>query len=599
MLVYRRIPVGRTWGIKGNKLYGKRVKANKEVGWIGKVSLTMIMTAAVVLIVLLVCCVSLVSYFRIYRASIEQNAVTSSEQAVAQVQFMMENYLKTINETMEMIRENMESEESDKNEFLSNLIEIKKDVVAITAYDSNGNLYRCWVGEGNKLKGRVFKNLSFVDIPKASQEIFVSSPHVETLTENYYPWVVTIAQRMPDNEEKEVQVCMDIRFSHIAEYVDNVGIGQHGYCFIMDNQGNLVYHPQQQLINAGLKQENTRYIKDMESGSFQQDNVIYTVHLLSSGKWKIVGVSYVDEMITNKLDNMLRIVGLILSFVLLTTFLVGFFSSKLISNPAKELARAMREFEKDAENFEFCRVNGTRELASLSDSFGHMVVQVQNLMERVREEEVSLRKTELNALQAQINPHFLYNTLDSIAWMCEEGRTQEAINMVNSLARLFRISISKGHELITIEKECQHAESYLQIQKYRYKNKFSYEFEVEPECLTYLCNKITLQPIIENAIYHGLDLTDEGKIFIGVRSQGEDILMYVEDNGVGMEKERCEEILHKESSDRAGIGIKNVNDRIKIYFGEKYGLTIMSEPDVGTRVEIQMPKVLEENHEAE
>lgn len=577
----------------------KGLKTDRETGWMGKISLTMIVTAAVVLIVLLVCCVSVLTYFRIYRVSIEQNAVTSSEQAVAQVQFMMEDYLKTINETMEMIRENMEKEESDKNEFLSNLIEIKKDVVAITAYDGNGSLNRCWVGDESKLKGRVLKNLSYMDIPEDFREIYISSPHVETLTENYYPWVVTIAQRMSDGERNEIQVCMDIRFSHIAEYVDNVGIGQHGYCFIMDQTGNLIYHPQQQLINAGLKQENTRYINGMDNGFFRQDNVIYTVHSLSSGNWKIVGVSYVDEMITSKLDNMLRIVAFILAFVLLISFLVGFFSSKLISNPANELARAMREFEKDAENFEYCRVDGTREITSLSDSFGHMVVQVQNLMEQVREEEVSLRKTELNALQAQINPHFLYNTLDSIAWMCEEGRTQEAINMVNSLARLFRISISRGHELITIEKECQHAESYLRIQKYRYKNKFTYQFDVEPECLLYLCNKITLQPIIENAIYHGLDMTDEGRIQIGIKARGEDILMYVEDNGVGMDEERCKEILHKESSDRSGIGIKNVNDRIKIYFGEKYGLTILSEPDVGTRVEILMPKVLEEDYEAE
>lgn len=574
------------------------LKTDRETGWMGKISLTMIVTAAVVLIVLLVCCVSVLAYFRIYRVSIEQNAVTSSEQAVAQVQFMMEDYLKTINETMEMIRENMEKEESDKNEFLSNLIEIKKDVVAITAYDGNGSLNRCWVGDESKLKGRVLKNLSYMDIPEDSREIYISSPHVETLTENYYPWVVTIAQRMSDGEGNEIQVCMDIRFSHIAEYVDNVGIGQHGYCFIMDQTGNLIYHPQQQLINAGLKQENTGYINGMDNGFFQQDNVIYTVHSLSSGNWKIVGVSYVDEMITSKLDNMLRIVAVILAFVLLISFLVGFFSSKLISNPANELARAMREFEKDAENFEYCRVDGTREITSLSDSFGHMVVQVQNLMEQVREEEVSLRKTELNALQAQINPHFLYNTLDSIAWMCEEGRIQEAINMVNSLARLFRISISRGHELITIEKECQHAESYLRIQKYRYKNKFTYQFDVEPECLSYLCNKITLQPIIENAIYHGLDMTDEGRIQIGIKARGEDILMYVEDNGVGMDEERCKEILHKESSDRSGIGIKNVNDRIQIYFGEKYGLTILSEPDVGTRVEILMPKVLEEDYEA-
>ena len=221
-----------------------------------------------------------------------------------------------------------------------------------------------------------------------------------------------------------------------------------------------------------------------------------------------------------------------------------------------------------------------------------MVRRIQKLMEQVRQEEITLRKTELKALQAQINPHFLYNTLDAIAWLCEEGRNKDAEDMVTSLAKLFRISISKGHELITIEKEIQHAQSYLRIETFRYKNQFTYTFDVDENCLGYLCNKITLQPIIENAIYHGLNrMVDEGEITIRIREDGDDIILSVEDNGIGMTEEQCQEILRKEPGDRTGIGIKNVNDRIKIYFGEEYGLTITSELDEGTCVDIRMPKV--------
>ena len=163
---------------------------------------------------------------------------------------------------------------------------------------------------------------------------------------------------------------------------------------------------------------------------------------------------------------------------------------------------------------------------------------------------------------------------------------------MTSLAKLFRISISKGHELITIEKEIQHAQSYLRIETFRYKNQFTYTFDVDENCLGYLCNKITLQPIIENAIYHGLNrMVDEGEITIRIREDGDDIILSVEDNGIGMTEEQCQEILRKEPGDRTGIGIKNVNDRIKIYFGEEYGLTIASELDEGTCVDIRMPKV--------
>ena len=226
-----------------------------------------------------------------------------------------------------------------------------------------------------------------------------------------------------------------------------------------------------------------------------------------------------------------------------------------------------------------------------------MVVQIQQLMEKVREEEITLRKAELRALQAQINPHFLYNTLDAIGWLCEEERTQDAVEMVNALAKLFRISISKGHEIIPVEKELEHARSYLKIEKFRYKQ-FAYSFDVDEDCLNYYCNKITLQPIIENAIYHGLDrMVDEGEIRIGVHSRGDNLVFTVEDNGIGMTKEQCREILEGSAGDKTGIGIRNVNNRIKIYFGEQYGIQIDSELDEGTTVTIIMPKIGEGGYE--
>lgn len=170
--------------------------------------------------------------------------------------------------------------------------------------------------------------------------------------------------------------------------------------------------------------------------------------------------------------------------------------------------------------------------------------------------------------------------------------------MVNALARLFRISISKGHELIPIEKELEHARSYLKIQNYRYKNQFTYSFEVDENCLSYYCNKITLQPLIENAIYHGINrMIDEGEIVVRIYERGSEVIFEVEDNGVGMTEEQCSQILHHEPGDKSGIGIKNVNDRIRIYFGEQYGLSIESELDEGTKIIINMPKIREDTVE--
>lgn len=552
------------------------------------------MTILVVLIVLTTTSTVMSMFLKYYKEAMEQSAVTSSEQAVVQVQNIVTNYTQDMQEIMKMIQENIKKEEVLWDDFFTNLLAIRSDVVAVTIYSDTGEL-KDWWSDGKLLKEKVYKNLSYLQIPK-EEGFYISSPHVETLFENYYPWVVTISEYMEDANGTKVQVSMDIRFSNIASYVDDVGIGVHGYCLIMDTEGNLVYHPQQQLIYSGLKREDTTILKSLEDGSHTRDSVIYTIYTLQNCNWRIMGVSYVDELITAKVMSMLRLLAAMLLLALAATIAAGIVFSRMITKPANQLGEAMRAFEKNAEGFVYQQIEGTSEIVALSDSFGHMVVRIQKLMEKVRQEEITLRKTELNALQAQINPHFLYNTLDSIAWMCEEERNKEAVVMVNALAKLFRISISKGHELITIQKECEHAESYLKIQKYRYRNQFTYEFRVQKSCREYLCNKITLQPIIENAIYHGLDMSDEGKIMIEVKERDDKIILSVSDNGVGMSQEQCREILHRDAKDKTGIGIKNVNDRIQIYFGNQYGLSIESELDEGTRVEISIPKILEENY---
>ena len=565
-----------------NKGYGKR-----------QVSLTASIVVLVTCVVFLVSIVEIFAFMHIYRQAMDRNAITSSEQSVVQVKNMITTYLTDMNEIMDNVQTNIRKNEKEQNDYFMNLLSIRSDVVAITSYDENGSLMGCW-SQNQKLKEKITKNLSFHDMDH-SEVSYISSPHVENLFQGYYPWVVSMERKVTDGYGEQVQISMDIRFSNIANYVDDVGIGQHGYCFIINQRGNIVYHPQQQLIYSGIKSEDTKMLETLGDGSYTEDNVIYTIQTLNDSGWRIVGVSYVDEQITAKVERAVQIVAVILIFVFVTSIFSELFFSSLISKPANQLAKAMEDFESSAEEFKFQAVGGSREIGKLSDSFGHMVIQIQELMERVRQEEITLRKTELNALQAQINPHFLYNTLDSIAWMCEEERTQEAVVMVNALASLFRISISKGHELIPIDREIVHAESYLKIQKYRYKNQFTYTFDIDDACRPYLCNKITLQPIIENAIVHGLDMIDDGEIRIGIHEEGADIVITIEDNGVGMTEEQCRQIIHREPGDAAGIGIKNVNDRIKIYFGEAYGLTIQSELDEGTTVIIRIPKIEDES----
>lgn len=562
--------------------YYNKKKDEKRAG----LSLSAIFTCLVSGIVLLTSIITIIIFIGVYRDSMKRNAVTSSEQAVTQVENMVQSYVQDMESVMGSIKRSVQDVGADREEFIQSLVDIREDVVAVMIYDGEGEMVSSW-SNGKTLKKDYYKNLSYIE--PSDGEMHISKPHVETLYEGFYPWVVTISQTLKDANGEEYLVAVDIRFSNISDYVDGVGIGSHGYCYIEDMDANIIYHPQQQLIYSGLKEEEK--VVD-EDGVSIEDDVIHTIHTLDKGDWRIVGVCYVDEMITAKVEEMVGLLILILVIVLFAAAFTGMLISHILAKPAKELTMAMKSFEQNAENFTYKQVRGTEELMILSDSFDHMVRRIQNLMEQVRQEEITLRKTELKALQAQINPHFLYNTLDAIAWLCEDGRNKDAEDMVTSLAKLFRISISKGHELITIEKEIQHAQSYLRIETFRYKNQFTYTFDVDENCLGYLCNKITLQPIIENAIYHGLNrMVDEGEITIRIREDGDDIILSVEDNGIGMTEEQCQEILRKEPGDRTGIGIKNVNDRIKIYFGEEYGLTITSELDEGTCVDIRMPKV--------
>ena len=547
--------------------------------------------ASVAAVTLALC---VVAFLRSYRAAAVQNASTSTAQAVSQVVGTVSNYVENLDETITDVMAEMYMPEDTRDAYLNAWLNARSEVVAVTTYDESGTLQNCWA-LGYTPRDTILQNLSFdLETAQRNSAGYVSAPHVESIFEGYYPWVVTIVRPMPGGTMPR-WVAVDVRFSGLGASINGVGIGQHGYCYLMDNLGNMVYHPQQQLLYAGIKGEETSRLAALKSGTYVEDTVIYSVQDVPDSNWRVVGVSYIDETVNESVWQMARITVGTAGLILAAALLVGWIISHMLSRPLQQLETAMEQFEQDADGFTFQPVAGTREVQELSDSFGHMVGRIQRLMTTVREEEIDLRKTELKALQAQINPHFLYNTLDSIAWMCERGKNADAVKMVHALAKLFRISISKGHELIPIEKELQHAEAYLLIQKFRYKNQFTYHFTVDESCLHDLCNKITLQPIIENAITHGLDLLVEpGHIEIEVAADGDDVLFKVSDDGIGMPPEQVAELLQNEPSDRTGIGIKNVNDRLRIYFGPQYGLSIESVPDEGTTVTIRMPRVPED-----
>ena len=539
-----------------------------------------------------------------YKNSMFTSAYVTSKQSVAQADETVSNYIFSIKSKLDnlCIETDKCTDAASLQKVISTASRLEDDIYCVSVYDMQGNV----LSNGNNTDENIKDGLTDLSFDKSvysnlKDGYAISQPHVNTLYQNKYPWVVTIAKKEYSNLfSQQVFVAIDFKFSSIAKYIDKVSIGQRGYCYIVNSKGQIIYHPQQQMLFSGLKEENTFEISELSDGIHRKKDNIYNISSLDSCNWKIVGVSFNDE-ITQAVKSQV-VVGLIfaLLFSAFMSAVIYFLLSRTVTRPVRRLVASMQKFEKQAETFEYkADMSNVAEFQTLSTSFEHMVLMIQSLVEKVHNEEIVLRKTELKALQAQINPHFLYNTLDSIQWMCEQDNSKDAVKMVGALAKLFRISISHGNEFIAISDELKHAESYLIIQSYRYKNQFTYSFDVDKSVLDCMCNKITIQPFIENAIYHGLDrMVDEGEIKIIVERRGKDIAIIVKDNGLGMTEEQCKAVLQKGRSDSKGIGVKNVDDRLKIYFGEEYGITIDSELDVGTTVTIKIPKI-EKGHENE
>lgn len=531
----------------------------------------------------------------VYRNSLHQTAIINTEQLVSQVTNTIEIYAEEMRNDLKMVEKEIAwcTTRTELAEYLNHMVQIRSSCVAVTIYDEDGTILDCGAKK-HKLKENIINDKSFLPVLFAEGGYDISAPHVQNILKGYYPWVSTIGNKVYlEVYGREVYVAMDVEVLSILSYVDNVSIGQRGYCFVLDKDGNMVYHPQQQLIYSGLKEEDTALMKNLQGYEIIGD-IIYSAKSLSDGHWTVVGVSYTDELVTEKINELwwLVIINVLICIVLSYATVKAFDHN--VSRPVQNMAKAMKDFEQNTEVYRYEPVKGVYEMQTLSESFAHMVKRLQVLMEQVKNEEILLRKAELKALQTQINPHFLYNTLDSIQWMCERGETDRAVEMVGALARLFRISISKGRELISIADEVEHARNYMVIQTIRYRNQFSYRFEIEEGVLPYLCNKITLQPLIENAIIHGIDPAyEDGEIIVTAKLKKDHIVFMVADNGIGMTEEQCRLILQHDNSDNFGIGIKNVNDRLKIYFGQEYGIQIESELDEGTTITITFPQVTE------
>ena len=426
----------------------------------------------------------------------------------------------------------------------------------------------------------------------------LTSSHVQHIISGERPWVITLSRGIRDRSgsgEKEGVFFIDLNYSAISELCDQSTVGTKGYAFILDAKGNIVYHPQQQQLYNELQTENISLIMDTDEDTVLtgtgNDGKLYSISRSEKTGWTVVDCTNVKELLSKsrQAQSVYVLTAIILVIVAL---LFSRFMARSITLPIQKLRDSMKKVQEGDFSVSDVVVDSKNEIGSLTKSFDVMTHRIHELMEQNVHEQEEKRKSELKALQSQINPHFLYNTLDSIIWMAEGKKNEEVVLMTASLARLLRQSISNEDEVVPIANEVEYARGYLTIQKMRYKDKLEFQIEVDSSILYIPLIKLVLQPIIENAIYHGLKYKESKGLLIvkGFMKDGNAVLQVIDD-GVGMDEETLAHIYdkHKVNYHSNGVGVYNVQKRLKLYYGEDYGITYTSELGKGTTATITIP----------
>ncbi len=550
------------------------------------------------------------SYYYLHKILI-QNAEETTMQLVSQLNRIIENYISYMDD-IALMAVNKE----DVREFIGNpgadtprlrdaieksfeaIRSVRRDIDSVFVITDDGRAIAATEGGGLNPTVDLRKRFMELEAGLVPDRPSVSSAHVENLVESRYPWVISLVRAVPDGASGKSMglIQVDLNYEIIARLCRDIQLGKSGYVFILSRGGEIVYHPRQQLIYGNLKSERIPEILSLNGGNLSAvvdgRAILYTAVSSRETGWEVVAVSYLDELFAA--SRAAEYYFILLSLLVFVSAIgVAFLISSNISKPIESLRRSMQAVESG--NFDIdITVNARNEVYQLARDCDIAVKKVRDLIEQNRRELELKRKLELRSLQAQINPHFLYNTLDSIIWMIELGENDRAIDMTSSLAKFFRIGISRGSETISVATEVEYVQTYLEIQKQRYKDKLSYEIAFAPELASLQILKLLIQPLVENAIYHGIkNMEGPGLIRITGLREAEAIVIRISDNGVGMGREQLEALRDGliEPSQANGVGVHNVQERIHVYFGLEYGVSFESAPGAGTVATIRIPVI--------
>lgn len=404
--------------------------------------------------------------------------------------------------------------------------------------------------------------------------------------------VFSLAKAVQDPETGEVLgvILLDIRHDIIQSSINGVTIGEKGFVFVMDQEDNIVYTP----VNGIVYRVNPKWVKAMEPMSVQIQGGSYQIRseLSPYTGWRTVGVFSMDEVMSS-VNTIVYILFTCVIISLVLVVIVSFKFSRTLTNPIFKLKRLMKQAESGDLTVRF-NFQHNDEIGELGQSFNHMIARIDQLIQMVYVEQENKRTAEMKSLQEQIKPHFLYNTLDTISWMARDYDAEDIVRLVDALTNMFRIGLSHGKDIITVKEEITHVSNYLYIQKIRYKDKLNYVIHVDESLYAIEVPKLILQPLVENAIYHGVKAKRGGTITITGVPEGENLVFTVQDNGAGMPQEKVEELNRRMSErsvldEKKSFGLFYIRERIQLCYGKGYGVHVESTLGEGTRVTITLP----------
>ena len=608
--------------------------------------------------------------YQLFARRMRTSSVESTEQIVQQSVINLEDYLANMRRISDAVYYNVIKNADLSTDSIDREMDLiyeahLEHLVSMALFTADGRLISASPIATTKENLDVTTQSWFTEALRKTDNLHFSTPHVENLFLDpayRYRWVISLSRAVEiyENGTPTMGVLLvDMNYSTIDRMMERINQDSSGqYIYLTDSSGSLIYHPKQMQINYGILTENNINEAHYQDGHHQE---LYLgarrqvlLNSVSYTGWKMIAVIPASAYGVDA-ASLRFVVILLVSISLLVMIFVNQIVSRQISLPLNRLNRSIKRMEGGDVVPEDIYVGGSEEVEHLGRTLRSSMTQINQLMDDIVIEQEEKRKSEMDALQSQINPHFLYNTLDSIVWMIEGEHNRDAVFMVTQLASLFRISLSRGKNIIPLAQELKHAENYMNIQKVRYKNNFSVVFDIDENIRNYLSVKLIIQPILENAIYYGvgdMDPDDGAEIRIrgwlisdtekekaseGGAAHGQtydaasgpvaartarqsdpaeanagdrahrqmiqamsvgDIYIAVSDNGYGMPPEVCENLLKDDEESRqrvpkhgSGVGLVNVHNRIRIRFGAQYGLMAASEPDEGTTITIHLPAI--------